>query len=61
MHTRVDVAKAWADGLARMKLPETLIIENGGKTASTFENLLRLMTIEKARALNKADDQQPRK
>ena len=61
MHTRVDVAKAWADGLARMKLPETLIVENGGKGASVFENLLRLMTIEKARALNKdAGNEKPR-
>lgn len=55
MRTRVDTAKAWAEGLSRMKLPDTLIVENGGKTSSVFENLLRLMTIEKARALNNAE------
>ena len=50
MNTKVNVAKAWAEGIGRMKLPEVFIM--GGKdgaATSPVENLLNLMTIEKAK------------
>ena len=52
MNTKVNVAKAWAEGIGRMKLPEVFIM--GGKdgaATSPVENLLNLMTIEKAKAV----------
>lgn len=53
--TKIGVAKAVADGISRMKLPETMILggSSGDKgSGTTFENLLQLMVVEKANNLN---------
>ena len=53
--TKVGVARAIADGISRMKLPDTMIIGNGSEKGynTTFENLLQLMVVEKANSINK--------
>ena len=53
--TKIGVAKAVADGISRMKLPETMILGGGSSnngSGTTFENLLQLMVVEKANNLN---------
>jgi len=50
---KIGVAKAWADGIARMTLPNTLMIGNGGTAASPVSDLIRLLTVEKANAVGK--------
>lgn len=52
MKTKVEVAKALAEGIGKLKLPEVFIM--GGKdnaNTSSLENLFNLMTIEKAKTL----------
>ena len=51
--TKIGVAKAWADGISKMKLPETMFIGNGAKDSAPIDNLINLMTVEKAKELNK--------
>lgn len=54
MNTRVNVAKAIADGLGKMKLPNTMIIGGSGSNSNNpVENLINLMIIEKSKTLNK--------
>ena len=52
--TRVKIAEAWAAGVAKVKLPETMIVGGTGNTgtANPVETLINLMTIEKAKSLN---------
>ena len=50
--TRIGVASAWASGVAQMKLPETLMVGNGGADGSPVGDLINLMTLEKAKGLN---------
>lgn len=53
--TRIGVAREWAAGLAKVKLPETLMV-NGNSAAgsiSPISDLINLMTIEKAKSLKK--------
>ena len=51
--TKIGVAKAWADGIAKMTLPNTLMVGNGGSaSASPVNDLINLMTVEKAKAVS---------
>ena len=51
--TRVKIAEAWAAGVAKIKLPETMIVGgNSGSAGNPVETLINLMTIEKAKSLN---------
>lgn len=54
MNTKVNVAKALADGISKMKLPTTMIIGGNGTNSTTnpIENLINLMIIEKTKTLN---------
>ena len=55
--TKVDVAKALAQGLSGVKLPTTLFIgTNGGsdKGASSLDYLLNLLTVQKAQEVSAA-------
>ena len=53
--TQVKIAEAWAAGVAKIKLPETMIVGGTGNTgtANPVETLINLMTIEKAKSLQK--------
>jgi hypothetical protein len=52
--TKIGVAKAVAEGLSKMKLPETFILGGtNGEKASPMETFFNLMNIEKAKELNK--------
>lgn len=53
MNTKVNVAKALAEGLGKMKLPSTMIIGGSNSTTNSLENLLNLMIIEKSSKLAK--------
>lgn len=54
MKTKVGMAEAIARGMATMKLPETMLIGTGtGKDTAPIDNLLNLLTVEKAKELNK--------
>ena len=51
--TKIGVAAAWTAGIAQMKLPETLMLGNGGgKEGSAVTDLINLMTIEKAKEVS---------
>ena len=52
--TKIGVAKEWAQGVAQMKLPATLMIGGGNAatSGSAVDSLINLMTIEKARAVS---------
>lgn len=50
--TRIGVAAAWAGGISQMKLPETLMVGNGGKDGGAVTDLINLMTIEKAKEVS---------
>ena len=50
--TKIGVAREWANGVAKVTLPQTMIVGSGEKS-SAVETLLNLMTIEKAQKLNK--------
>ena len=46
------MAAAWAGGIAQMKLPETLLVGNGGSQGgNAVSDLINLMTIEKAKEI----------
>ena len=52
--TRIGVAKAWADGISRMTLPNTLMVGTGGASAgSPVNDLINLLTVEKADAVSR--------
>ena len=52
--TKIGVAEAWARGVAQMKLPATLMVGNGAADkGSPVDALIQLMTVEKAKELNK--------
>ena len=49
MKTRVEVAKAVAQGISGVKLPSTLMIgANGGGNANALDYLINLLTVQKA-------------
>ena len=50
--TRIGVAKAWATGISTMKLPNTMMIGSGAAEGNPVNDLLSLMTVEKAKAVN---------
>lgn len=52
--TKIGVAKEWAQGVAQMKLPATLMIGGGtpATSGSAVDSLINLMTIEKAKAVS---------
>ena len=53
MKTKVEVAKAFAEGIGKVKLPETFIMGGvDGKGTSPMETFFNLMNIEKAKSLN---------
>ncbi len=52
MKTKVDVAKAWAEGIKGMKLPETFIFgsnASNGNGGHVLDTLLQLLTVQKAK------------
>ena len=53
--TKIGMAKALADGLSKVKLPETFILgtSGDGKSINAVETFFNLMNVEKARTLNK--------
>ena len=52
--TRVGVAKAWAEGISKLTLPHTLMVGTGGTSSdSPVNDLIRLLTVEKADALDR--------
>jgi hypothetical protein len=51
--TKIGVAAEWAKGISNMKLPSTMLIGGGSKESSPIDNLLNLLTVEKAKELNK--------
>lgn len=53
--TRIGVAREWAKGLSHVKLPATLMVNGatGSGSSSPVADLLNLMTVEKAKQLNK--------
>ena len=52
--TRIGVAKAIADGLSRMKLPETMILGGGnGNNVNPVETFFNLLNVQKAQEMNK--------
>jgi len=52
MNTKIGVAQALADGIGKLKLPETMILGTGTNTNNNpVENLLNLMIIEKSKEL----------
>lgn len=53
--TRIGVAREWAAGLSKVKLPETLMVNGNSATGSIspIADLINLMTIEKAKSLKK--------
>ena len=53
MNTKVNVAKALADGISKMTLPNTMIIGGSNGRMNPVENLINLMVIEKSKELNK--------
>lgn len=58
MKTKVDVAKAIAQGLNGMKLPTTLFIGangGGGKAGNALDYLINLLTVQKANEVSKAE------
>ena len=53
MKTRVEVAKAFAEGIGKMKLPETFIMGGlDGKSYNPMETFFNLMNVEKAKQMN---------
>ena len=50
--TKIGVAAEWAKGISNMKLPSTMLIGGGSKESSPIDNLLNLLTVEKAKAIN---------
>ena len=51
--TKIEVAKAIADGLSKVKLPETFIMGGAdGKSVNSVETFFNLMNIEKAKQIN---------
>lgn len=51
--TKIEVAKAIADGLSKVKLPETFIMGGAdGKPVNSVETFFNLMNIEKAKQIN---------
>ena len=52
--TKIGVAREWAKGLAGVRMPETLMIGTSGASQSPVDDLVKLMTVEKAKAVNKA-------
>ena len=52
MKTRVEVAKAWAEGIKGVKLPETFIFggnASSGNGGTVLDTLLQLLTVQKAK------------
>ena len=55
--TKIGVAKALADGFAKVTLPKTFIMGNGldgGKGMNAMETFFNLMNVQKAEEINKA-------
>ena len=52
--TKVEVAKAWASGIAQVKLPQTFMFggSNGANGGSAIDGFLNMLTLEKAKTLN---------
>ena len=51
--TKIEVAKAIADGLSKVKLPETFIMGGvGEKNMNPMETFFNLMNVEKAKQMN---------
>lgn len=50
--TKIEVAKAIADGLSKVKLPETFIMGGANGKMNPMETFFNLMNIEKAKQLN---------
>lgn len=51
--TKIGVAKAIADGISQMKLPQTFIMGGNGKEISPVETFFNLMNVKKAEEINK--------
>lgn len=52
--TKIGVAKAIAEGVSRMKLPETMILGGGnGNNVNPVETFFNLMNVQKAQEMNK--------
>lgn len=53
--TKIGVAKALADGISRMKLPETMILGGGSSGQNNpVETFFNLLNVQKAQEMNKA-------
>ena len=51
--TKIGVAKAWAEGISRMTLPQTFIMGGSdGKSVSPMETFFNLMNVKEAQKLN---------
>ena len=51
--TRIGVAKAWADGIAKIHMPNTLMVGNGGNSnGSPVNDLINLLTVKEAKAIS---------
>lgn len=50
--TKIGVATAWAKGISTMKLPETMMIGSGVAEGNPVNDLINLMTVEKAKQIN---------
>ena len=51
--TKIGVATAWAKGISTMQLPETVMIGSGAAEGNPVNDLLSLLTVEKAKQVNK--------
>ena len=47
--TQIGVARAWSDGISKMKLPETLMVGSGATEGNPVNDLINLLTVEKAK------------
>ncbi len=50
--TKIEVAKAIADGLSKVKLPETFIMGGANGKMNPMETFFNLMNVEKAKQMN---------
>ena len=50
--TKIGVAAAWASGISQMKLPETMMLGSGGTDGNPVNDLINLLTVEKAKEVS---------
>ena len=50
--TKIGVAAAWASGISQMKLPETMMLGSGGMDGNPVNDLINLLTVEKAKEVS---------